>query len=131
MPVEADLPTTVFMGSLLLLMALILFLQTRRFLKSAVKTTGMVSDYVSDTVASSHGFTTVVRFTVSGRVYRCYSRLSSRRSFPVGSHVEVFYNPKDPTHAYVNKFFEIYFFELVVLGVGVGILWVSWAKWGW
>jgi hypothetical protein len=73
-----------------------------------------------------------IRFTTdSGRAIELVGRVASRPArYKVGERVPVLYNPHNPTEAYLNSFWEIWFVTLMLvffglLTMGMGLLgWV-------
>jgi hypothetical protein len=119
-----------FIGLCLLVVSVLLFLNTRRFINSSARATGTVVSH--NTSRSSDGdisYYPVISFqTQDGRTIEFQSGAgSSSRSPAVGQTVELLYDPRNPQSAEINSFGSLWLAPLILSALGtiffvVGIL---------
>lgn len=116
-------------GLVAIISALILFVNTKRFVRSAALTEGVVVGYGREngSTAGESSSTAVIRFSVKDRVYVFSAMIHSKSQYFLGKKVDVLYDKADPFHAYINTVFHLYFFEIVFVIVGVVMLFVAYA----
>jgi Protein of unknown function (DUF3592) len=112
-------------GLPMVLIAIYLIFRTRRFLRTAVSTTGVIVDLIAS--SGSEGGTVyqaVVDFqTADGRTVRwTESMASSPAAGQPGEQIPMKYNPDNPEEARINRTFRMWFLPglLIFLGVVFG-----------
>lgn len=109
-------------GVPMLLVAVYLFVRTRRFLETAADTTGVIVDLIAS--RSSEGGTTykaVVDFqTADGRMIRWTETMSSSPAAgQPGDQLPMKYDPDNPEDARIAKPFRMWFLPVFFLGMGI------------
>jgi uncharacterized protein DUF3592 len=117
----------VTLGVLAVVWAALAFLVQRRFLKRAVRTTGVVEGLNVDRTSKGTTYTPVIRFeTAAGAsVVATANRGSSRSSYQVGQTIPVLYDPANPQKLEVNKFWDRWTMVAVALGTAVVLLFIG------
>ena len=108
--------------------ALIMFVKSYQFVKSASKTIGEVIGYGSTGPSTSESsITAVIRYSVNEKTYRCSLVILSKNQYYIGKHVSVIFDSNTPYNSYVNSIWGIYLFEILLTLGGVSMLLVSYA----
>ena len=110
-----------FVAAILLAIGVFLWMRTRRFLRTAVDTTGVIVDLIES--SGSEGGTVyqaVVEFqTREGRTVRwTESMASSPAAGDVGDQLPMKYNPENPQEARIARFFRMWFVSVLLTGMG-------------
>jgi Protein of unknown function (DUF3592) len=104
----------------------VIFLQTRRFVTTAVSTRGVVAENVwRENHSSNHGtswaFYPRIRFrTADGQEITVITNTgSSPPSYRVNQAVTILYDPQQPYHAVIRSFGELWMLSVVFCGLGL------------
>jgi Protein of unknown function (DUF3592) len=121
--------TLLLVGAIFLVIGVVLFaiggflwMRTRRFLETAVDTTGVIVDLLES--SGSDGGTVyqaVVEFqTREGQTVRwTESMASSPAAGDVGDQLPMKYNPDDPNEARIARAFRMWFVTMLLSGMGL------------
>jgi hypothetical protein len=115
-------------GLAMLVIAIVVFSRTRRFLATAVSAQGTVTEMIQRTGKDREGRTSTiwaprVRFTVSDQTIEFESKVgSSPPRYAEGQTVEVKYDPQDPNSARVAAASSMWLVPVLVGGIGVILL---------
>lgn len=124
-----ELKITIFLGSMLLLAALLLAVRTARFIRRSEKAAGEISGYVdkSDNSPAVYRVGIRVRFTTdTGRQSTASSFFAINPDrYPAGMPIGVRYDPRNPRDAQIDRFVDLWGFELIVGVVGAAALWAG------
>jgi hypothetical protein len=107
-------------GVLLLLVALLFWLRTRRFVAEALRAQGAVVGFEESHDEGSTTYAPVVSFTAqSGVAVQFTDNVYSRpRAYDVGQQVEVLYHYQNPRRARLASPFRLYFVPGLLGGIG-------------
>ena len=109
------------LGSLLLLIGMIFFINTRIFAARAQQVKGTVDHMKFRHDSDGGGYAPVFQFkTLSGESIQIAEMIySNPPQFHAGQVVDVLYDPKNPKRARINKGFNLYFVPLLLVGMGL------------
>lgn len=115
------------LGSLLLLLASVLFYNAQEFDKNAITTTGVVTELIEKTVGKHNGSAPAIRFyTKTGKMIDFVSSEADVVStYKVGDEVTILYNQKEPTHAVIKGFFSVWGASMAFALVGFGLFFMG------
>lgn len=110
-----------FVGGVMTLIAVFLFVRTRMFINNAQEVKGTVIRLVySHSSEGGGGYSPVYQFkTIEGRLVEKQDNLSSNPPmFKEGQTVDVLYEPANPENARIKKWMNLYFLPLLLGGMG-------------
>jgi type II secretory pathway pseudopilin PulG len=112
-------------GVVMLVIAVVVFSRTRRFLATALSAQGTVIEMIERTRRDREGRTSTVwaprvQFSVSGQTIEFESKVgSSPPRYKEGQAIEVKYDPQDPNNARVAAASSMWLVPALVGGIGV------------
>lgn len=114
-------PLFLVLGVVFLVVAVVTFVLTLRFVAGAERVTGTVTDVSRETDSEGEVlFYPVVRFTTAeGRTLEFRSSTGSSSPPQPGDRVEVLYDPDDPQDARLSGFFDVWLLPIVFGFIGV------------
>ena len=100
--------------------ALVLFINTRKFVRNAIEVQGeVVNQGYDQKTSSTRQLLAAIHYKVGDKTYSCSARVSSRKKYAIGKKVSVLYDKENPGYGQVNSVGELYFFEIVCAVVGI------------
>jgi hypothetical protein len=104
-----------------MLTSLLIFRSTTKFIRESASTTGHISNYVMGRSRGNETYTPQIRFqSPSGEIIVFTANFYSR--LPLGSGVRVLYDPRNPHHAKLDDFMELWLWCILLFFIGLVIL---------
>ena len=113
-----------FMALMLLVAALLVFIRSRKFVKSALVTEGIIESYGTcpDQAAGESSLCAKVCYSVGPVQYQLYMNVGIKNEYPIGRRINILYDKSDPSHAYVDSVMKLYFFEGILALIGLAMI---------
>ncbi len=124
MMLSSDREIVFILGMVAVLIAVIEYFKTRKFIKKANTARGIVVRYGG---CNNRKIRVVIRFYVEDRMYWFSSQINSKKNYPIGREVSVVYDPNDPYYAYINGIYHLYKFEAFFFIFGIGMSFTAYA----
>jgi hypothetical protein len=123
-------PVCLTLGVLAVVWAVFAYRSERRFLRTALRASGVVQSLTAERMERSTVYFPVIRFTTAaGETVTATSKSSKNSGYPIGQTISVLYDPRDPKNLEIDApwsrwFFVAIatFFALVLFGVGAAAL---------
>ncbi len=120
---------TALIGAVLVFLAMIMSFSSFKFISKSKPTTGKIIrlNSTNNTEGSSRElYAPVVEYTVDGERFVHESpRYSNEYTNSIGHEIAVHYLPQNPSSAYIGKKLKFFYFELIVLAIGLSTLFVG------
>ena len=100
--------------------AVLAYRSARRFLSTAVATTGTIQSLHAERVGRTTVYFPIISFTTaSGTAVTAESKSSRTGGYRIGQVISILYDPSNPTNLEINAAWSRWFFVVVAIGFAV------------
>jgi len=115
------------MAALLIISGIVSYINTRKFIRNSSTVIGKVTKKFTKLDSTSDGVLLVLNaeFEVNGKIYKLAGKGANLKKYEIGNDIEILFDKDNPSHAHINHFWQLYLIEFVLIGIGVGVISVT------